>query len=175
MNSLFLLLVAILQCVFGYVIDVHKIPRHYALDVGCGDGASSRMLQTKLQDSVVIGIDKNKKRITQAIQKCGGGLFLHGDAGKENFPHEFFKYAQIKYSMIDILNKEEVIQELYLTMQKDSMLFLADYDVDHPILEHHPLSKFHDPFINLKLINFYFNQESIIYKNNIIYSIFYKN
>jgi len=179
MMKLSVLFLGMLRLSCGFMIEVcpprSKVidyPRSYAIDVGCGEGASTRMLQRKFPDSVAVGIDINRKIIEKAVQ--GTGFFVHGDAGKENFPNDFFDVAQIKYSMLDIVNKVEVVDQLYRVMKKDSILFLADYDEDHPILDAHPLRRFYDPYENLKLMNYYFTQQGIIYKNQMIYSVFYK-
>ena len=130
-------------------------------------------IQKNLPDTVVIGIDNDKTLIREA--SLSYGLYVHGDAGKDNFPPDFFDNVQIKYSMLDIINKIEVIDQLYSVMKKNSMLFVADYNIDHPVLLHHPMARFHDPMENLEKMRYYFQEHGIIYKDDIIYSVFEKN
>jgi len=168
-----IIILAILMTAEGFILQMPRPDRPFALDVGCGNGASTRAFQKKMPETIVIGMDIDMRCIQEAVRQ--DGFFLHGDAGDELFPADFFSFVQIRYSMLDIVNKMDVIEQLHRVMKHDGVIFLADYSNQHPILTNHPLSSFHDPIENISMFGYYFHHECVVKKHDVLYSAFRKH
>lgn len=101
------------------------------LDVGCGNGAYSRILSKNFE---VIGIDISEKQIEIAKQNAPKAKFICQDMTKVIFPDEYFDGIMAFYSIIHIPREEhkEVLRNFYRMLKINGIALCAFGRMDNP-------------------------------------------
>lgn len=96
-----------------------------ALDVGCGDGMSTRELAQKYPDHMIHGIDRDPVAIQKARRNFPGGVFTHKDLFDiPARPH--FNIIQMKNVLNDIHDVEGTIHRIRRLLRPNGVFILSE-------------------------------------------------
>lgn len=140
-------------------------PPRYVLDVGCGNGESTRDLACREQ-AVVIGMDNKKSCIHIAQSMHPGLLFVKRDAFRTNFNDDTFHHIQIRLSLLEFNEiSRHLVEEMHRILHPEGCLEIVDYALNHPFLAEiaelpepyrsrlYPQWVFHDPYENYRIFH----------------------
>jgi len=140
-------------------------PPRYVLDVGCGNGESTRDLACREQ-AVVIGMDNKKSCIHTAQSMHPGLLFVKRDAFRTNFNDDTFHHIQIRLSLLEFNEiSRHLVEEMHRILHPEGCLEIVDYALNHPFLAEiaelpepyrsrlYPQWVFHDPYDNYRIFH----------------------
>jgi SAM-dependent methyltransferase len=105
------------------------------LDIGCGNGATARLLARELECEVV-GVDLGSRAIAQAVEAGGAdGLaarvgFVLGDAEELPFPDAGFDVAFSECSLCTFPDKQRAIAEMARVVRPGGTVAIADVTAD---------------------------------------------
>ncbi|NMB66815.1 methyltransferase domain-containing protein [Candidatus Woesearchaeota archaeon] len=111
-----------------------KIPFKSLLDVGCGNGFSTRDMTYSLKDKIIIGIDNNPLAIKNAINlvkhnKSSKYTFINANLDSLNFKEGQFDIIIAKRFLCNIPSdrlKEETIKKMSSFLDSKGYLFIFD-------------------------------------------------
>ncbi|MFX1290096.1 MAG: class I SAM-dependent methyltransferase [Promethearchaeota archaeon] len=101
------------------------------LDVGCGNGAYSRILSEKFE---VIGVDISEKQIELAKQNAPNAKFICQDITRVSFPDEQFNGILAYYSIIHIPREEhyELLRKFHRMLKTKGIILIIFENFDNP-------------------------------------------
>ena len=91
-----------------------KIPGGRCLDIGCGQGHTTRLLAEVLEPAERIGLDYDTKLVAYAAEQAGNGAgirFVQGDAMQLECPDASFDLVFTRYLLIHMADPMVVIRE----------------------------------------------------------------
>ena len=151
-------------------------PPRYVLDVGCGNGDSTRDLAYReyREQPVVIGMDNKKSCIHTAQSMHPGLLFVKRDAFRTNFNDDTFHHIQIRLSLLEFNEiSRTLVEEMHRILHPEGCLEIVDYAPNHPFLEEiaelpepyrsrlYPQWVFHDPYENYRIFHKQFDSADL--------------
>ena len=92
-----------------------KIPGGRCLDIGCGQGHTTRLLAEVLEPAECIGLDYDPKLVAYAAEQAGNGAgirFVQGNAMQLDFPDASFDVVFTRYLLIHMADPMAVIREM---------------------------------------------------------------
>jgi len=113
-----------------YVLDPVMLPRALAcspkkaLDVGCGEGRFSRMLEARGVD--VVGVDPTSALLAAARERDSRSVYLRASAERLPFGDERFDLVVSYLSLIDIPDWGAAIAEMARVMTVGGTLLIAN-------------------------------------------------
>jgi SAM-dependent methyltransferase len=102
-------------------------PRGRTLDVGCGEGRTSRDLASR--GHRVVGIDSSPTLLRYAGEADPGGIYLLSDAAALPFPDASFDIAVAYNSLMDVDDMPASVQEVARVLRPNGRLCIS---VTHP-------------------------------------------
>ena len=118
-------------------------PRAMVLDLCCGTGDFSKLINKIYPRAKVIGIDFSSEMLKLAKLKNPNGVFLQADCTNIPFSEKEFQYATIGFGLRNIENREKAISEIYRILETDGILLHLDFG------SHNKFSKIFDIFVSL--------------------------
>jgi SAM-dependent methyltransferase len=110
------------------------------LDLGCGQGNTSRMLAAQFPEAVVTGVEYDPNLVSFARAQQGNERirFEQGDATQLPFPAGEFDLVFARYLLIHIPEPDLVIQEMFRMLRPGgrAVSFEADCGMDFTYPEH---------------------------------------
>lgn len=92
-----------------------KFPGGRCLDIGCGQGNTTRMLAEVLEPAECIGLDYDSKLVAYAEAQPGnqdGTRFVQGNAMQLDFPDASFDVVFTRYLLVHMTDPMAVIREM---------------------------------------------------------------
>lgn len=114
------------------LIDQIRVKPQYILDLGCGTGSTTLMLQEKFPDAQVIGLDLSPYMLMVADYKAKEkGLsikWVHGDAKKTNFKHNSFDLITVSllFHETPVEISQVILQECFRILKPGGELIILD-------------------------------------------------
>lgn len=111
-----MLLARVLEPLTRPVLERARIPAGArCLDLGCGQGNTSRLLAEVLQASEVVGVEYDANLVAAAASHAANSpavRFEQGDATKLNFPDGSFDVVFTRYLLLHLTDPVAVIREM---------------------------------------------------------------
>lgn len=126
-------------------------PRAMVLDLCCGTGDFSKIINKIYPRAKVIGIDFSNEMLKLAKEKNPNGVFIQADCTNIPFSEKEFSYATIGFGLRNIENRQQALSEIYRILENDGFFLHLDFGY------HNKLSKIFDIFVSILCK---------IYKNN---------
>ena len=101
------------------------------LEIGCGNGHGTRLINKYFRPKKIIGIDVDEKMVERAMRsKTSNTDFEVGDATKLSFPDNFFD-SIFDFGVIHhIPNWKDCVDEMYRVMKNGGRLFIEDFSIE---------------------------------------------
>ncbi|MFX1323953.1 MAG: class I SAM-dependent methyltransferase [Promethearchaeota archaeon] len=101
------------------------------LDVGCGNGAYSRILSEYFD---VIGVDISEKQIILAKKNAPQAKFIRQDMTKITFPNDYFDGILSYYSIIHVPREEhfQLLKKFYNFLKSNGVILITFHVCDDP-------------------------------------------
>ncbi len=125
------------------VKELNIKPRSMVLDLCCGTGDFTKLINKIFPRAKVIGIDFSANMLKLAKEKNPKGVFLQADCTAIPFSEREFNYATIGFGLRNIENRPKAISEIYRILDNDGILLHLDFG------NHNKLSKIFDVFVSL--------------------------
>lgn len=94
---------------------VNRLPGGRCLDLGCGQGNTTRLLAEVLRPAECVGLDYDANLVSQATahpDNPAGVSFIHGDASALQFADGAFDVVFTRYLLVHMLDPIAVIREM---------------------------------------------------------------
>lgn len=108
------------------------------LDLCCGTGDITKIVNAVSPSSKVIGVDNSEKMLIKAKMKNPDNLFVQADCTNLPFKNSEFDYASISFGLRNIQNRTSAISEIYRVLKSDGKFLHLDFG------EHNIFSKIFD-------------------------------
>ena len=118
-------------------------PRSMVVDLCCGTGDFTKLINKIYPRAKVIGLDFSPEMLKLAKEKNKTGVFLQADCTNIPFPEKEFQYATIGFGLRNIEDRQKAISEIYRILETDGIFLHLDFG------NHNKLSKAFDIFVNL--------------------------
>jgi len=111
-------------------LDNEKLEGKRVLEIGCGNGYGSYLINKYFQPNEIIGIDLDPKFISLAKKNYPQFNFQVGDAAKLNFPNNHFDAIFDFDAMCHIPNWQDALKEIYRVLKNKGRVFIEDFSVE---------------------------------------------
>ena len=123
--------------------DLDIQPRSMVLDLCCGTGDFTKLINKIYPRAKVIGLDFSPEMLKLAKIKNPKGVFLQADCTNIPFPEKEFQFATIGFGLRNIQDRQKAISEIYRILETDGKFLHLDFGT------HNKLSKVFDIFVLL--------------------------
>ncbi|HWU56065.1 MAG TPA: class I SAM-dependent methyltransferase [Rhizomicrobium sp.] len=138
-------------------VDRAGIPTPSILEIGCGSGYYSEILETLAASRIdYSGIDYSAAAVKRAQKRYPGGRFAIGDATALAFPGQSFDIAFNGVSLMHILDYEKAIAESARVARK-AVIFHST-----PVFGSHPTTYLHKYAYGAPVVEIVFNRDALI-------------
>ena len=103
--------------------------KSYILDLCCGTGDFSRILDKIAPKSKVIGLDNSTEMLKIAKIKNPEKAFMKGDCTALPFGENEFDYITISFGLRNIENRNKALNEIYRTLKKGGKFLHLDFGI----------------------------------------------
>lgn len=118
-------------------------PRTMVLDLCCGTGDFTKLINKVYPRAKVIGLDFSQNMLKLAKEKNPKGVFLQADCTAIPFSEKEFQYVTAGFGLRNIENRTQTIAEIYRILETDGKFLHLDFG------NHNKLSKIFDIFVIL--------------------------
>ena len=94
------------------------------LDLACGNGFGAKIISSSVSQVIALDIDKEIIAQSNKINNTTNIKFLWGDALKMPFNENSFNCC-LAFEILEHLNPEELLLEIYRVLKKDGLLILS--------------------------------------------------
>ena len=103
-------------------------PGELALDLGCGPGATTRLLADHVSTSRVVGLDQSARLVAQAANEQGNERisFLQGDVSTPPFPLPAASVSYSRFLLTHLREPTEVIRAWARAAEPNALLVLEE-------------------------------------------------
>ena len=108
-------------------------PRSMVVDLCCGTGDFTKLINKIYPRAKVIGLDFSPEMLKLAKEKNPKGVFLQADCTNIPFPEKEFQYATIGFGLRNIEDRQKAISEIYRILETDGIFLHLDFG-NHNIL-----------------------------------------
>lgn len=102
-------------------------PRTMVLDICCGTGDITQIVQKFYPRAKIIGIDFSKNMLIQAKIKNPKGVFLQADCTCLPFKDNDFDYVTAVFGLRNVQNRAKAISEIYRVLNGEGKLLHLDF------------------------------------------------
>ncbi|MBI3397178.1 class I SAM-dependent methyltransferase [Candidatus Woesebacteria bacterium] len=117
-------------------LEVEKLvpKRGLIIDLGCGEGVFTNFLATCSSTRKVIGIEIDKKRLSQADHGIKNVKFMFGSATLKPFPSsDCFILFHVLHHLKSYADQEKVLTKVYKSLKKDGKLIVVEVNPNFSI------------------------------------------
>ena len=118
-------------------------PRSMVLDLCCGTGDFSKIINKIYPRAKVIGLDFSAEMLKLAKNKNPKGVFLQADCTNIPFSEREFQYVTAGFGLRNVENRQKAITEIYRILETDGLFLHLDFGY------HNKLSNVFDWFVSL--------------------------
>lgn len=118
-------------------------PNSLTLDICCGTGDFSRIINKLYPKTKVIGLDISENMLQIAKSKNPQMVFIQGDCTSLAFKNNEFDYITIGFGLRNIENRTLALSEIYRTLKPEGLFLHLDFGT------HNLLSKIFDSIVPL--------------------------
>lgn len=116
-------------------------PRAMVLDLCCGTGDFTKIINKIFPRAKVIGLDFSQNMLKLAKEKNPKGVFIQADCTSIPFSDKEFQYATSGFGLRNIENREKAIAEIYRILETDGKFLHLDFG------NHNKISKVFNVFV----------------------------
>jgi len=111
------------------------------LDICCGTGDFTRLIQKFYPRSKVIGLDFSPEMLKLAKKKNPKGVYVQGDCTNLPFGDREFDFVTMGFGLRNIENRSKALEEVYRVLKKNGKFLHLDFGY------HNRISKIFDFFV----------------------------
>lgn len=107
-----------------YLFAIPSVKNKIVLDVACGTGYGTDLLVRKGKSKKVIGLDYDKKTISECKKTCKGE-FIEGDATNLPFEDNYFDIVVSFETIEHIIDYNLFLKEIKRVLKKDGLVIMS--------------------------------------------------
>ena len=100
------------------------------LDLGCGEGINTNLWALAAKSRKIIGIDQDRKRISQADRGLGNTTFRYGNILTARYPKcDAIVIFHVLHHLNSFMDQETLIKKSYRALNKKGKLIIVEVDI----------------------------------------------